>query len=91
MTKKFVQAYLSDDSKTISGYVSARLLRNLKIPEIDIKVREAFLTLSDYQQNVYMYGLKSAVDEKSQTSQGEVTITFDFVWIKGRWILEMVR
>ncbi len=58
---------------------------------MDIKAREVFSNLSDYQENIYMYGLKAVVEAKAQTSQGEVPITFDFIWKNGRWLLGMVR
>ncbi len=91
LSKKFVQAYLANDDKTILEFTSARLLRSLKAPEVDVKAQEAFSSLSNYQENIYMYGLKAVVEAKAQTTIGEVSITFDFVWQKGRWLLSIVR
>lgn len=91
LSQKFVAAYLSNDDTTLSEFTSVRLLRQLNQPEPDARAREAFLTMSDYKENIFMYGLKAVVVATSQNALGEdVTISFDYVWQNGQWLLVMV-
>lgn len=90
LAQKFVQAYLNNDDKTILEFASSSLLKRLKVASIDVKAREAFANISGYQENIYMYGLKAEVKGQAQVSTGNITLSFNFVWQKGRWLLEGV-
>lgn len=90
LSKKFVQAFLANNDKSVLKFTSFDLLRGLRQTDIETKAQDSLSNLANYQENIYMYGKKAEVIATKQTPQGEVIVSFDFVWQNGQWLLVMV-
>jgi hypothetical protein len=82
--KRFVSAYLAQNSSLMEQITSKTMIKKLKT--VDDEVKNYFKTISSYHEMFYFHDKKAMV---IAISQGE-EIKFYFSWNGSRWIMDEV-
>jgi hypothetical protein len=88
LAQRFVQAYLNDNEAIMREITSQRWIDQLKRQEV--KATEVFTNMISYHENIYLHGLKAVVFGKTRVTEGELSIKFYFIWVKGKWVLNKI-